>query len=102
MDKMYEVRDFMLNNISETASLLELAHRVGTNDFTLKKGFKEVFGTTVFGFWKEAKMKQARQLITQQGKSVQEVAEALGYGNARHFSTAFKKIHGISPSALKA
>ena len=102
IDKMYEVRDFMLNNISETSSLLELAHRVGTNDFTLKKGFKEVFGTTVFGFWKEAKMKQARQLIAQQGKSVQEVAEALGYGNARHFSTAFKKTYGVSPSTLKA
>ncbi|MEO2072381.1 MAG: AraC family transcriptional regulator [Zunongwangia sp.] len=102
IDKMYEVRDFMLNNISDTSSLLELAHRVGTNDFTLKKGFKEVFGTTVFGFWKEAKMEQARQLIAQQGKSVQEVAEALGYSNARHFSTAFKKTYGISPGSLKA
>ncbi|WP_339814398.1 AraC family transcriptional regulator [Zunongwangia profunda] len=92
----------MLNNISDTSSLLELAHRVGTNDFTLKKGFKEVFGTTVFGFWKEAKMEQARHLIAQQGKSVQEVAEALGYSNARHFSTAFKKTYGVSPGSLKA
>ena len=102
IDKMYEVRNFMLNNISDTSSLMELAHRFGTNDFMLKKGFKEVFGTTVFGFWKEVKMEEARQLILQQGKSVQEVAEALGYSNARHFSTAFKKIYGVSPSTLKA
>lgn len=59
IEKIYAVRDFILNNLTEPYSLTGLAHKVGTNEFTLKKGFKELFGTTVFGFWNDAKMEEA-------------------------------------------
>lgn len=51
IDKMNAVREFIVKNLNETTSLIDLAHQAGTNEFTLKKGFKELFGTIVFGFW---------------------------------------------------
>lgn len=101
IDKIYAVREFLLHHLDSGCSLLDLAHKVGTNEFTLKKGFKEIFGTSVFAFWNHIKMGEAKQMLIEQNRSVTEVAHAIGYKNQRHFSTAFKKKYGISPSRIK-
>lgn len=101
IDKIYAVRDFILDNIHTASSLIDLAHRAGTNEFTLKKGFKELFGTTVFGFWSDTKMEQAKLMLTEQAVNISDVSKCLGYKNPRHFSTAFKRKYGFLPSQLK-
>jgi len=101
VDKMYAVREFILQNLDANSSLIDLAHRVGTNEFILKKGFKEIFGTSVFAFWNDTKMDQAKRLLTEQGMNVGEVSQFIGYKNQRHFSAAFKRKYGILPSHLK-
>jgi AraC-like DNA-binding protein len=99
--KMYQVRDIILSNLKHPFSLKELAHLVSTNEFTLKKGFKAIFGTTVFGFLNDVKMEKAQKLLTEQELTITQVAELVGYKNATHFTTAFKKKYGTLPSALK-
>jgi AraC-like DNA-binding protein len=99
--KMYQVRDIILSNLKHPFSLKELANQVGTNEFTLKKGFKTIFGTTVFGFLNDVKMEKAQNLLTEQELTITQVAELVGYKNATHFTTAFKKKYGTLPSALK-
>lgn len=99
-DKIYAVREYILQNLDSACSLIDLAHKVGTNEFILKKGFKEMFGTTVFSFWNDAKMEQAKHLLTEQRMNVGEVSQLVGYKNQRHFSAAFKKKFGIIPSLL--
>ncbi|WP_068597176.1 helix-turn-helix transcriptional regulator [Vaginella massiliensis] len=101
VDKIYAVREFILQHLDAACTLIDLAHLVGTNDFILKKGFKELFGTTVFGFWSDAKMNQAKQLLTEEDMNVGEVSQLIGYKNQRHFSAAFKRKFGILPSQLK-
>jgi len=102
IDKIYAVREYIIRNLDTTCSLINLALHVGTNEFTLKKGFKELFGTTVFGFWNDAKMEQAKVMLTEQQMSVGEVSCHTGYKNQRHFSAAFKRKYGILPSQLKS
>ncbi|WP_223607858.1 AraC family transcriptional regulator [Chryseobacterium sp. OSA05B] len=101
VDKIHAVKDFIMKNRDSDHSLIELAHYAGTNEFTLKKGFKELFGTTVFGFWNSLKMEEARKMILEKDMNISEVSDAMGYKNPRHFSTAFKKKFGIVPSQLK-
>lgn len=98
LDKIYAVRDFMLDNLDCTYSLVDLAHQVGTNDFVLKKGFKELFGTTVISFWTNQKLEYAKKLLTDNNLNISEISDSIGYKNQRHFSTAFKKKYGVSPS----
>ncbi|NJO87787.1 MAG: helix-turn-helix transcriptional regulator [Chloroflexia bacterium] len=102
LEKMYQAKEIILNNLSTPCSLINIAQQVGTNEFTLKKGFKEVFGTTVFGFWNDIKMQEAKRLLLEHSMSVSEVSEQIGYKNPQHFSTAFKKYFGTSPSQLKS
>lgn len=100
-DKMHVAKELLLDNIKNPLSLKELAHQVGTNEFTLKKDFKAIFGTTVFGYLNDFKMEKALKLLKEEGQTVTQVAEIIGYKNATHFTTAFKKKYGILPSALK-
>lgn len=100
-DKIYAVRDFIVNNLNESCSLIDLAHQVGTNEFTLKKGFKELFGTTVFNFWNDMKMEEAKKMLLEGHLNINEISDIIGYKNPRHFSSAFKKKYNLIPSKLK-
>ncbi|MEM1119254.1 MAG: AraC family transcriptional regulator [Bacteroidota bacterium] len=101
VEKIYAVRQIIHDNLYQSCTLLNLAQQVGTNEFTLKKGFKEVFGATVFNYWQELKMQEAKRMLLEEGKTVAEVASLVGYKHAQHFSTAFKRMFGVSPSGLR-
>lgn len=100
-EKMYFVREFISNHISGYHSLSDLAKMAGTNEYTLKREFKNLFGTTVFEFWHNLKMEKAQQLLEQREKSIKEISEEVGYKNPQHFSTAFKKKFGMTPSLFQ-
>lgn len=101
IEKMYAVREYILNNLKSESSLTELAHLVGTNEFTLKKSFKELFGTTVFGFWNDIKMEQAKKMLLNSDLNISEISDSIGYKNPRHFSSAFKRKFNILPSKIR-
>ncbi|MGO1586123.1 MAG: helix-turn-helix domain-containing protein [Mesonia sp.] len=101
MDKMYVVRDFIKNHIGEYYSLKALAKKARTNEHTLKKEFKRLFGKTVFEFWGEAKMEKAQTMLLTNDKSINQISEIIGYKNPQHFSTAFKKTFKMSPSDFR-
>lgn len=99
LQKLEAARQLLETNIKNPYSLIELAKKSGLNDFKLKKGFKETYGQTVFGYLAELRMQKAQKLL-QKGLPVSEVADAVGYKNAQHFTVAFKKRFGLLPSAV--
>lgn len=101
VDKIYEAKTILENNLETPLSLMELSRKVGINDFKLKKGFKEVFGNTVFGYLNDLKMNRAQLLLLNNNLSVAEIARLSGYKNPTHFTAAFKKKFGILPGSLK-
>lgn len=98
--KLNIARSIIEKDIKNPCSLIELAHEVGLNDFKLKKGFKELFGNTVFGYLHELRMQLSFDLLRQNHK-VNEVAYMVGYKNAHHFTAAFKKKYGLLPKDFK-
>jgi AraC-like DNA-binding protein len=100
IDRIYFARDILLQQLTNPPLLLELARLVGLNDYKLKKGFRQVFGTTVFGYLTQQRMKKARQLLLQQ-QSIAAVASAVGYESPTAFSGAFKRQFGVSPKSYQ-
>lgn len=47
------------------------------------------------------RLQQARQLLMTEEYPIKEIARAVGYEDAYHFSKSFKKQYGVSPSALR-
>ncbi|WP_413668599.1 helix-turn-helix transcriptional regulator [Mucilaginibacter sp. Mucisp86] len=97
--RLLEARNIVEQNLKQPCSLTELSRKTGLNDFKLKKGFKALFGNTVFGYLAELRMNLAHKLL-QDGRSVSEVAETVGYKNAHHFTAAFKKHYDMLPSKV--
>ncbi|MHA4808005.1 helix-turn-helix domain-containing protein [Flavitalea flava] len=99
-DKIVKAREVLLQHIGEPLTIKELSRKVAINECYLKKGFKEMFGTTIFDFYQSQRMEHARYLLYEKGLSVTEVSVMLGYSSISHFSTAFKKHTGLKPCEL--
>ena len=99
-DTILHAREVLLQRIGEPITIKELSRKVGTNECYLKKGFKEMFGTTIFEFYQNQRMEHAKYLLYDKGLSVTDVSAMLGYSSISHFSTAFKKHTGLKPCEL--
>lgn len=99
-EKIVRAREVLIQHIGEPITIKELSRKVAMNECYLKKGFKEMFGTTIFDFYQSQRMEHAKYLLYEKGLSVTEVSLLLGYSSISHFSTAFKKHTGLKPCEL--
>jgi AraC-like DNA-binding protein len=97
VDCIYHAREILLANLECPPSVLELAQQVGVSDRTLQRGFRELFGKTVFGYLTEQRMELAEQWLRQGNCTIAEIATRAGYSNPGHFTAAFKRKFGITP-----
>jgi AraC-like DNA-binding protein len=102
IERIHHARDILVDKMDEPPSLLALARHVGLNDFKLKVGFRQVFGTTAFGYLHDQRMERARRMLEERRFNVTEVACTVGYANPSHFSAAFKRKFGVNPSVYSA
>ncbi|URD47651.1 helix-turn-helix transcriptional regulator [Chroococcidiopsis sp. CCNUC1] len=70
---------------------------VGLSDRKLRRGFRDIFGTTVFGYLHDYRMEQARLLLSVNKMRVADVAQTVGYSHLGHFIASFKRKFGITP-----
>ena len=99
-EKIALARNILLEHINEPLTIKELSRKAAINECYLKKGFKEMYGTTIFDFFQSQRMEHAKYLLYEKGLTVTEVSDSLGYSSISHFSTAFKKHTGIKPCEL--
>lgn len=101
LHRLYRAREILLADIEHPPSILELAKQVSINDFKLKRGFRQVFGTTVFGCLYDYRMERAKQLLDTQSLQVAQIAQTVGYANPSQFAAAFKRKFGVSPKVYR-
>jgi AraC family transcriptional regulator len=99
-ESIYQARDILLQHIGDPITIKELSRKVAMNECYLKKGFKEIFGTTIFDFYQQQRMEHAKYLLYEKALSVTDVSALLGYSSISHFSAAFKKHTGLKPCEL--
>ncbi|WP_251010174.1 helix-turn-helix transcriptional regulator [Pseudomonas fluorescens] len=99
--RLVRARDRLLEDLGKAPSLSELAREAGMSQPKLTRGFRQLFLNSVYGVFQQARMTQARSRLLSGDESVMRIASDLGYANASHFATAFRKQFGINPSLLK-
>ena len=97
IERIHKARDILARQLDNPPSLIDLARQVGLNDCTLKRGFRQVFGKTAFGYLHDYRMEQARQLLGAGELNVSEAARKVGFANRSYFAAAFRKKYGVSP-----
>ncbi|WP_168036204.1 helix-turn-helix transcriptional regulator [Neolewinella antarctica] len=88
----------LIANLHDCPTIPNLARMVGVNQQTLKKGFRQLYGTTINGYLNDHRLNQASLLINGGNMSIAEVADAVGYSNGGYFSRKFKQKYGVPPS----
>ncbi|WP_129020180.1 helix-turn-helix domain-containing protein [Edaphocola flava] len=101
VDKIYQAKAIIEANIGHPCSLIDLAHQVGTNECTLKKGFRALLDTSVYSYWNDLKMQKAYKMLQESDASIADIALDTGFKTPQHFSTAFKKKYGITPGKVR-
>jgi AraC-like DNA-binding protein len=95
--RIHHASDILRSRLENPPSSLELAQIVGVSGRTLRRGFRELFGTTVFNYLTFMRMEQAERLLREGNRSVAEVANLVGYSHLGFFASVFKRQYGICP-----
>ncbi len=99
--KLFDARDLLSQSLDGPPTISSLSKIVGLNEYKLKKGFKELFDTTIFGFIHQHRMQKAKRLLLDTTKSAKEIAYETGYSSPQHFSRAFKKEFNTTPNRMR-
>jgi AraC family transcriptional activator of pyochelin receptor len=100
-EKIIAVRDLINQRLSQPPAFSEIARAVGLNEYKLKRGFKETFNTTVFGYLIEQRLLLAHQYLLDTQKTAAEISFELGYSTPQHFNNVFKKRFGLTPDSIR-
>ena len=100
-EKIIAVRDLINERVHCPPNLSEIAKTVGLNEYKLKRGFKEVFNNTVFGYLTDQRLNLAHQYLLDTNKTAAEISVQLGYATPQHFNNAFKKKFGMTPFLVR-
>jgi len=98
-EKIARVRDILHQQFGHPLTLAYLCKTVGTNECTLKQGFRAVFGTSVHRMLTAIRMQKARELL-ETGLPVSSVAWRVGYRHPASFSSAFARYWGRTPKVF--
>ncbi|MGE8690827.1 MAG: helix-turn-helix transcriptional regulator [Achromobacter sp.] len=99
--RLLAARDFLLADLANPPTLAQIAAETGLSAMRIKRGFREVFGHTVYGLFQQTRMREAQQRLRAGKVTVMEVAFDLGYSNPSHFAAAFRKEFGVGPGEYK-
>jgi AraC family transcriptional regulator, transcriptional activator of the genes for pyochelin and ferripyochelin receptors len=100
-EKIIAARDLVNERVHCPPTLSEIAKTVGLNEYKLKRGFKETFNTTVFGYLTEQRLYLARRYLLDTEKTAAEISFDLGYATPQHFNNAFKTKFGVTPYSVR-
>lgn len=92
-----KARDMLLADVAHMPTIQTLARAVGTNTSKLKRGFKFLYGQTVFRLGQSRRMEYALDLLIDSRMSVSEVAAAVGYQHQTSFTASFRDHFGFAP-----
>lgn len=82
-------------------TLESLAHAVGLSRSALAERFRSAMGEPPLSYLRTVRLQRAMRLLTESDRTLEQVAAAVGYGDAFGFSKAFKRALGESPGEFR-
>lgn len=95
-----DLLQFMNENYTYDFTMEELANYTGRSLATFKRDFKKISELPPQKWLIQKRLETAYHLMKDTGKKVVDVYTEVGFKNASHFSTAFKKHYGFPPTAI--
>lgn len=97
VERVRQAKNILIRDLENPPRLFDLARAVGTTHTQLNRGFRRIFGTSVFGYLRKMRLEKARDLLETGKMNVTEAAMAVGYNSLSSFSRAFSNHFGMKP-----
>ena len=101
VETIKEIHSLMTSDLKRHYTIEELSKQYLMNTTTLKSVFKAVYGMPIASYMKEYRMKSASNMLLHEDKSISEIAAAVGYKSQSKFTSAFRDIFQILPTAYQ-
>jgi AraC family transcriptional regulator len=99
--RLKRVFDYIREHISQDLSLQELATVAGLSSSHFKVQFRESTGMPVHQYVIAARVEHALNLLVRTSVPVADVALQAGFSNQSHLSRHLRRLHGVTPAALR-
>ena len=96
-----DAKRYIQQHYQEALRLEDVSSAVGFNTTYFSTLFKKETGQNFVDYLTELRINKAKELLSGDDLSVQDVAEMVGYQDLKYFSKLFKRITGVSPSDYK-
>jgi len=96
-----EIRAAFDRSLHTGCTQAEICRGLGLSVRHAQRLFKEAYHQTLHQYVTERRMAAAKALLKSTGRSIHEIAADTGFGNEKHFSTAFRRLEGLSPSEYR-
>lgn len=101
-DVIEEVKRYVQQHYMSDISISMIAEQFGLTANYLSTIFHQRTGSRFIDYLTGIRMEAAKKLlVTNNSASVHDIALMVGYNSARHFSSLFQKVTGMTPSAYR-
>jgi AraC-like DNA-binding protein len=87
--------------LGEALSIPDLAGRVGLSPSRFAERFQKVMGITPRIFFEQERLGRARQMLRMTNLPVKSIAAQLGFRSELYFSSRFRALTGVPPTAYR-
>jgi len=95
-------KQYIENNYNkEELSLEEVSNEINVSPAYFSRILKQETGASFIDYLTQVRVKMAIQLMSDPSMKIYEIAEKIGYNSQHYFSTAFKRVLGVSPVEFK-
>jgi AraC family transcriptional regulator, transcriptional activator of the genes for pyochelin and ferripyochelin receptors len=101
IEKVKQVHNRILKDLRCACTVSLLANDAAIDERKLERGFRILYGTTVYHFLLNERMKKAVALLRDTTIPIGEIALLVGYNKLRVFSDTFKRKYGYAPASLR-
>ncbi len=99
--QLAEVFQFIEANYHRSINLCDVAEAVGYSPSYLTNLVRQQTGHSLYRWILERRMAEALSLLRKTDMAINQIATAIGYKDACHFSRHFRQVHGTSPQAWR-
>ena len=96
-----KIKDFIEWRRFSDTTVAEIARELGYHEKYLSVVFSRTEGVTLKSYISQTRLKEAKRLLLEGGRSVSEVAGALNFSDPHNFSRFFKNVTGLTPREFR-
>ena len=96
-----EIAAFITTDLTSHFTIEQLAQRFHISPTALKRCFRGVYGSSIYAYLRTYRLQVAERMLKESDLSITEIATKIGYENPNKFTSAFKSVYGIPPTALR-